>query len=84
MQKLLVVLGSTIFVLFACSSAQENKALFEAKCIQCHSLEKSLNATKNLQEWKRTVDAMVRYAEGAISKKDADKIVKYLVERPKG
>ncbi len=83
MKKLVFVLTSILLIFYACSSAQENKALFEEKCSQCHSLEKSLSARKNLPEWKRTVEAMMRYADGAITKKDAEKIVKYLTERQK-
>jgi len=83
MKKLFLVIIPLLFFLNACSSEQENKALFEEKCIQCHSLEKSLAVTKSLPEWKRTVEAMVRYADGAITRTEADKIAKYLSERPK-
>ena len=83
MKKLFFVFTSALLVLSACSSGQDSKVLFEEKCIQCHSLEKALSATKSLPEWKRTVEAMVRYADGAISNSDAEKIAKYLAERPK-
>ena len=65
----------------ACSSQQKGKALFEAKCIQCHSLEKSLNARKSLAEWEKTTEAMVRYANGTITEQDAKIIAKYLAGR---
>lgn len=81
MKKNLFVLFAIVFMLVACSSTQEGKALFEAKCAQCHSLEKSLNATKNLEQWKQTTAAMVRYANGAITNQDAEKIADYLASR---
>ena len=54
MKSMFFVLMAGLFVLGACSSQQQGKALFEAKCIQCHSLEKSLKASKSLAEWKKT------------------------------
>lgn len=81
MKKTLFVLLSMVFVIGACGSAQEGKALFEEKCIQCHSLDKSLDATKNLAQWKETTQAMVKYANGAITNKDAEIIAKYLAKR---
>lgn len=81
MKRMLVILITCLFVLGACSSQQQGKALFEAKCIQCHSLEKSLKVSKSLAEWKKTTKAMVKYANGAITEQDADIIAKYLAGR---
>ena len=67
-------------MLCACTSQQEGKRLFEEKCIQCHSLEKSLSESKSLAEWKRTTETMARYSDGAITKKDIDKIANYLAK----
>ncbi len=84
MKKFCFVIIALLLFLNACASEQESKALFEQKCIQCHSLEKSLAVTKTLPEWKKTVEAMVRYADGAITPAEADKIVRYLSARTKG
>lgn len=78
---MLVFLITCLFVLGACSSQQQGKALFESKCIQCHSLEKSLKVSKSLAEWKKTTKAMVKYANGAITEQDANIISKYLAGR---
>ena len=81
MKKTFFILITIFLVLNACTSQQESKKLFEEKCIRCHSLEKSLSEKKSLAEWKRTTETMARYSDGAITKKDAEKIAKYLAER---
>ena len=81
MKRMFFILITGLFVLGACSSQQKGKALFEAKCFQCHSLEKSLNERKSLAEWKKTTEAMVRYANGAITEQEAEIIAKYLAGR---
>jgi len=84
MKKTFFILTTIFLVLSACTSQQEGKRLFEEKCIQCHSLEKSLSENKSLVEWKRTIETMARYSDGAISKKDVEKITKYLAKRKDG
>ena len=81
MKKTFFILITIFFVLSACTSQQESKKLLEEKCIQCHSLEKSLSKNKSLAEWKRTTATMAKYSDGAITKKNAEKIAKYLAER---
>jgi len=81
MKKTFFILITIFLVLSACTSQQESKKLLEEKCIQCHSLDKSLSENKSLAEWKRTTATMARYSDGAITKKDAEKIAKYLAER---
>lgn len=81
MKKMLFIVVASLFVLSACSSSEQGKALFETKCMQCHSLEKSLNAHKSLEEWKKTTAAMVRYANGAITQQEAETIAEYLAGR---
>ena len=81
MKKTFFILITIFLVLSACTSQQERKKLFEEKCIQCHSLEKSLSENKSLAEWKRTIETMARYSDGAITKKDVEIIAKYLAER---
>jgi cytochrome c5 len=76
-----ILFAASFVILSACSSAQEGKALFEAKCGACHDLEKSLKKTKSLAEWKKTSRVMVRYADGAIKEREAKIIAKYLAGR---
>ena len=76
-----MILLAVAMALAACSSVQESKELFEKKCVKCHALEKSLNATKDLAGWKKTTKAMIRYSGGDITEKDAKKIAKYLAGR---
>jgi hypothetical protein len=49
--------------------------------MQCHSLEKSLEARKSLEDWEKTTKAMVRYANGAITEQEAETIAQYLAGR---
>jgi len=81
MKKLFFIIITIFLVLSACTSQQESKKIFEEKCIQCHSLEKSLSENKSLAEWKRTTETMTRYSEGAITEQEADIIAKYLAEQ---
>lgn len=81
MKRIFFILIICLFVMGACSSQQQGKALFEAKCIQCHSLEKSLKVSKSLAEWEKTTAAMVKYANGAITDQDAEIIAKYLAQQ---
>lgn len=64
--------------MLSCSSGQEGKALFEAKCAKCHPLDYSFREKKNLAEWNKTTETMARYSEGFITEKEARKIAKYL------
>jgi cytochrome c5 len=63
----------------AFASIQDGKRLFETKCGDCHSLDKSLQKTKDLMAWKRTVKRMERYARGRILETEGEKIAEYLV-----
>jgi cytochrome c2 len=81
MKKIVVVLMTIVMALAACTSVQESKELFEKKCVKCHALEKSLNATKDLAGWEKTTKAMIRYSAGDITAQDAKKIAKYLAGR---
>ena len=74
-----MILLAIVIASSACTSVQEGKELFEKKCVKCHTLEKSLNATKDLAGWEKTTKVMIRYSDGDITEKDAKKIAKYLV-----
>ena len=84
MKKILVVLVGIILASTACSSNQEGKTLFENKCIECHSLEKSLKVNKDLAQWERTTKAMIKYSNGTITEKEAKIIARYLAGRKSG
>ena len=74
----LMVIAVVLTATLSCSSMQEGKALFEAKCVKCHPLDYSFRKTKDLAEWNKTTKTMVRYSEGFITEKEAKKIAKYL------
>jgi len=79
-----VILLATIITLssFPCyATLDEGKELFEGKCGNCHSIERSLEKTKDVDEWKRTVTRMKRYAGGLIVEDDIEKISAYLASR---
>ncbi len=77
---LMVVLLATSFS-FAAEPAPDGKALFEARCSQCHALDRALTKTKTLPEWEKTTAKMAKYAKGAISEKEAEQIAGYLAGR---
>jgi len=76
-----IIIG--LSAIFSCSSLEEGKALFEAKCAKCHPLEDSFRETKDLAAWNKTTKVMVRYSEGFITEKEAKKIAKYLAGKNK-
>ena len=78
---LLVVLWAASFAFSAEPSPDGGKALFEARCSQCHSLDRPLSKTKKLAEWKKTTARMAKYAKGAIAEKEAEQIAEYLAGR---
>ena len=73
----------TLF-LTSLSFAQENnkgKELFETKCNQCHSLNRVLNITKDLEGWIATTKIMAKKSMGRITDKEAKELAKYLASR---
>lgn len=67
--------------LYACNGIQEGKTLFESKCAGCHKLEVSLKETRNPGEWRKITQRMVRYSDGGITGKEAEKIAEYLAKK---
>ena len=61
------------------------KAIFEAKCSLCHSINRPLGKNKTPMEWKETVTRMQQKAPDRISDADVKAIVAYLnaVQGPK-
>ena len=74
----LMVIALVLAATLSCSSTQEGKALFEAKCAKCHPLDDSFREKKSLTGWNKTTKTMARYSEGFITEKEAKKIAKYL------
>jgi len=68
---------------FSSAAEQEGKILFESKCTQCHSLERSFNKQKDLDAWKRTTVRMAGYSRGKISMDEAEEIAEYLATMEK-
>jgi len=83
MKKVLVIFIVVFAASLAFASVEEGKKLFEAKCDKCHSLDRSLKKTKNLEAWKRTGERMARYSRGSITTQDVDKISEYLASGDK-
>jgi mono/diheme cytochrome c family protein len=81
MRKSLIIL--LVIFISSSASAQDIEKLFREKCGRCHSIERPLNKTKDLEEWKRTVRRMAGYTDGAISEEEQKKIAEYLAGRNK-
>lgn len=79
--KYLFFLIVILIVSSAFASTEEGKKLFEQKCDKCHSLERPLSKTNDLEGWKRTTSRMSKYSEGAITEQEAVKIAEYLYSR---
>ncbi|MBU0768705.1 MAG: cytochrome c [Proteobacteria bacterium] len=75
---LLVVFLAASFAFSAEPAPDGGKALFEARCSQCHALERALSKTKNLAEWQKTTAKMAKFAKGKITEKEAEQIAEYL------
>ena len=73
-----VFIASVVF-----ASVPDGKMLFEKKCGNCHSLERSLSKNKGLDAWKRTAKRMIRYDKRNLNEKDAEIIAAYLGNRQK-
>ncbi len=83
MFKYIISLLTVFLATTAFASEQEGKELFEKKCDKCHSLERPLKMTKDLDGWIRTVQRMAGYISGLISDDEVQKIAEYLTGRDK-
>ncbi|MBI4844719.1 MAG: photosystem P840 reaction-center cytochrome c-551 [Nitrospirae bacterium] len=61
-------------------AAVDAKALFEAKCSQCHSIDRPKSKKKTEAEWEKTVMRMKNQNGCDISDEEAKIIIKYLSE----
>lgn len=57
---------------------EDTKALFEAKCSVCHSVDKPKSKKKSKEEWQSTVLRMKAKPKASISDEEAAKIIDYL------
>ncbi|MBI4654729.1 MAG: cytochrome c554 family protein [Nitrospirae bacterium] len=81
MRNIIFILTIVFAASFASASVRDGERLFERKCNACHSLERSLSAVKDLEEWKRTTKRMARRSEGFIADNEAETIAEYLAGR---
>jgi len=58
----------------------EPRALFEARCSKCHSLDRT-NRSESPKGWQALVNRMSGKPGSGISEQDAEIILQYLVER---
>lgn len=64
----------------AAGSKADAKALFEKKCIQCHTLDRATTTKKTQAEWKDTVMRMKNVNGAPITDEQAKTIIEYLTE----
>ncbi len=79
--SLISILTIIFYASFASASVKEGRELFEAKCDKCHTIERSLQKTKDLGGWERTTKRMGRYSRGAISYRETKVIAEYLASK---
>jgi hypothetical protein len=82
-----ILLAVTMLLFFRNSFASETvdtvaQELFENKCSKCHTLERALTKTKDLQGWKKTAIRMSKYSAGEITLEEAEIIAEYLASCP--
>jgi phage FluMu protein Com len=85
MLKIMITAVIIIAALFSANSfASESGAqkLFEKKCSRCHTLNRALTKTKDLEAWKRTTTRMSKYSKGEITLEEAEIIAEYLASCP--
>lgn len=63
---------------FARSESDPGKGLFEKKCDNCHTLEKSLKKYKTVDSWAKVVERMRKKKPNLISKLESKEIADYL------
>ncbi len=60
-------------------TALDGQALLEARCVECHGLDRTTGASKSAAEWQETVERMV--SKGAqLSPAEVETLVAYLAE----
>ncbi|MBW1980240.1 MAG: hypothetical protein JRJ12_03385 [Deltaproteobacteria bacterium] len=88
MNKLLVIVAVGMFLVAAMAAAgaavkaggSQPQAIFEAKCSQCHDLNRTLSKRKSAAGWQETVSRMQHHSGGSITDAEAELIIKYLTE----
>jgi mono/diheme cytochrome c family protein len=80
MKKVIYIFITIFTVSISFASIEEGKKLFKEKCDKCHSFERSLSKTKDLDAWKRTTQRMSKYTD-TINFIEALEIAEYLAGR---
>ncbi len=80
MKKLIISIAILLAASLSSASEEEGKTLFENQCGKCHTLERSLSMTKDLEAWKRTTMRMARYSRWVITSEHALRIAEYLAD----
>jgi len=75
-----VLLVSAVAVYAGEETKAEAKALFEKKCIQCHTLDRPRSQRKTEKEWRETVIRMKKENGAPITDEQAETIIRYLTE----
>lgn len=78
MKGIIVIFAIFLTASFSSASAGKGKNIFKEKCGTCHSHERSLSKTKDLEAWKRTTMRMAGYSPADISPQDARDVAEYL------
>lgn len=86
MRSVALILGIALAAAPAAGSAQPAKpfdleaakASFEAKCAQCHVLDRTLQKNKDKAGWEKTVARMKGYVGDKWTEAEATTIVEYL------
>ncbi len=78
MKKIFIALIILFAPFVSSASKEDGEEIFKNKCGKCHSHERALSKTKDLEAWKRTTTRMAGYSPGDISSQEAKDVAEYL------
>jgi mono/diheme cytochrome c family protein len=81
MKKCFLLLVAIFTVSISHATEQEGEVLFKEKCDNCHTLERAISLSRDLDAWRRITIRMSAYTGGIITDIDAEKIAQYLTSR---
>ncbi len=84
MKGIIIILATVLIASNTSASGADGEKIFKEKCGKCHSHERALSKTKDLEAWKRTTMRMAGNSHGEISPQEAIDVAEYLAGQTAG
>ncbi|MEW6602907.1 MAG: multiheme c-type cytochrome, partial [Nitrospirota bacterium] len=84
MKVIILIITILLSASFSFATSDRGEKIFRKKCGKCHTHERALSKTKDLQAWKRTTTRMAGYSRWEISSTEAEEVAEYLAGMTKG